>query len=109
MPGPILTTASRIQCPHGGQAVLQTKNTHTSAGATALLETDIHTVTGCTFTVGTKYSPCLTIEWSAGAGAVTIDGTAVLVKSSIGKCKNDGGLVQGIAVITLTQQKASAR
>ena len=38
----ILTTASQIQCPHGGQATLITTNTNAKAGTAMLLETDIH-------------------------------------------------------------------
>src|SRR5450432_2032271 len=108
MPGAALTTLSSIQCPHGGRATLTTANLHASAGARVLLVSDVHTVAGCSFFMGTAYSPCLTIEWSAGAGAVTVNGTAVLVKSSIGQCKNGSGAVQGIAIIASTQLPVKA-
>ena len=109
MPGTVLTTTSSIQCPHGGRAILSTSDTTTSARAPMLLETDIHTVAGCSFYQGTNYSPCVTIAWSAGAGAVTVGGTKVLVKSSIGQCKNAGGVVQGVAIIASTQTAVTAR
>ncbi len=74
-----------------------------------LLESDIHTVVGCGFYQGVNYSPCITIAWSAGASAVTVGGTSVLVKSSIGQCKNAAGAVQGVAIIASTQTAVTAK
>jgi len=109
MPGEILTTASTVLCMHGGSAILLTGNTRTSvAGAFALLESDIHFVVGCPFTVGPKYSPCVRIEWAAGASQVTA-GAAVLLRSSIGKCFNVEGAPQGVAIVAAVQPKGSAR
>ena len=105
---PALTLRSTVQCMHGGTVVLRTSNTTSSAGAAMLLESDVHSVVGCTFYNGSSYSPCLTIEWKAGAGALTVGGTKVLVKSSVGTCKN-GPIVQGIALISSTQTPVTAR
>ena len=97
-------------CPHGGQATLFTSNTRVSVdGAPALLVSDIHPVAGCPFTVGPKYSPCVRIEWSAGAARVNIGGTPVLVQTSLGRCLNAEGAVQGVAVIVNSQIKASGQ
>ncbi len=110
MAGNILNTASAIMCPHGGQATLFTSNTRVFAdGSQVLLESDIHPVVGCPFTVGTKYSPCVRIQRSAGANKATVTSTPVLVQSSIGSCKNGEGAVQGVAVIVNTQIKGSAQ
>lgn len=110
MPGNILTTKSKIQCTHGGQATLLTSNTSVFVkGAQALLESDVYPVIGCPFTVGPKYSPCVRIEWSAGAIDVTNKKIALLVKSSIGKCINAEGAIQGVAIIVNTQMEASAK
>jgi hypothetical protein len=107
MPGNYLTTASTIICPHGGQAQLLTANTRVTAiGAQVLLESDVHPVVGCPFTVGPKYSPCVRIEWAAAAATKsTVNGTAPLVQSSIGKCLNVEGAPQGVAIIVNTQPK----
>lgn len=105
----LLTTSSTIQCPHGGQAVLTTANGRVSADrARVLLESDVHTITGCPFTVGSSPSPCVRIDWSGGASKARVNGTAVLHKTSIGQCLNAPGGVQGVAVIVNTQMKASA-
>ena len=107
MPGPLLTTASKIMCPHGGTAVLKTSNSTTSASAArVLLESDVHDVFGCSFTIASNYRPCRTIEWSAGASKVKVDNTRVLLRTSVGACKSGEGITQGIALITYTQQKA---
>ncbi len=105
----LLTTASQIMCPHGGQATLITSNARVSAGgAPVLLEADIHIVAGCPFTIGPKYAPCVRIEWSAGAAMSTIDGFKPLTQSSMGRCIGAEGAPQGVAMIVQTQLKASA-
>lgn len=86
-----------------------TNTTLTVDGAPALLESDIHPVVGCPFTIPpSKYSPCVRIEWSAGATKMSNKGTKVLVRSSIGKCYSAENAMQGIAIIATTQIKTSA-
>ncbi len=107
-----LTTSSTIQCFHGGKATLLTaKNTQVFAnGAPVLLESDVHTVVGCPFTLPNgKYSPCVRIEWSAGSTKTTANSTAPLLKNSIGQCYNAENAIQGVATIVNTQMKASAQ
>jgi hypothetical protein len=109
MPGYVLTTTSQVKCTHGGTAILTTTNVMLKIdGAPALLETDIHPVIGCPFTVGLKPQPCIRIEWSAGATMCKSSGTNILVQSSIGKCISAEGAIQGIAIIAQTQMKAKA-
>lgn len=100
-----------MQCPHGGQAILITSNTKLLVdNAPALLETDVHPVAGCPFTLpGPKYSPCVRIEWTAGAAQAASNSIKVLVKSSVGKCISAEGAIQGVAIIVNTQIKTSAR
>jgi hypothetical protein len=95
---------------HGGSAILSTTNTKFMAdNLPALLESDIHPIAGCPFQIpvgaGTKPSPCIRIEWLAGTTQVRVNGIAVLVQSSIGKCFSPEGLLQGIAMIVSTQTK----
>lgn len=95
---------------HGGTAILITSNTRLMVdNAPALLESDIHSVVGCPFTLpGPKYSPCVRIEWSAGAAMMSSGGTKVLVRSSVGKCYSAEGATQGIAIMATTQTKTTA-
>lgn len=109
MPGPVLTTTSTVQCPHGGRAILTTANARvTGGGAPILLDTDIHPVVGCAFVVALKPSPCIRIQWVAGAARARI-GTAPLVASSIGVCYSPEGAPQGVAIVVNTQPKVSAQ
>jgi hypothetical protein len=94
-------------CTHGGKAILTTSNTKVKIeNAAALLETDVHTVAGCSFTLpGPKPSPCIRIEWTAGAMLCKNDGTKLLLQSSVGKCLSAEGAMQGLAMTTQTQTK----
>lgn len=108
MPGKLLTLNSKILCPHGGRVQLVTTDSSSYAEkALVLLETDIHTVVSCPHYRGDTYSPCVRVEWSAGASRVKVRGTPVLIISSIGKCYNNQGALQGIAQIVTTQKKAN--
>ena len=104
-----LTTASTIQCMHGGQAVLTTQNTALFAdGMPVLLESDTALVVGCPFTLpGPKPSPCIKIEWSAGTAQVSVNHTPALIQSSVGICYSAENAPQGVAIIANTQLKGS--
>ncbi|MCK5218503.1 hypothetical protein KAR10_03200 [bacterium] len=108
MPGKYLNLQSTIQCPHGGKVILQTKNQKVSAqGTKVLLESDVPTVAGCSFTLpGPKPSPCVKVEWQAGTTKATVRGEKILMQSSIGLCKSAEGALQGTAIIGNTQPKA---
>jgi hypothetical protein len=109
MSGKLLTTGSTVTCMHGGPAKATPSNTRVKAsGMPVLVETDVHLVTGCAFTVGSKYSPCVRITWSAGSEQVIVNGTAALIQTSIGKCFNAEGAPQGTARIVQTQGKVKA-
>lgn len=110
MPGYLLTIASNVMCMHGGKAILTTANVVAKIDdVPALLESDVHAVAGCPFTLpGPKPSPCVRIEWSAGAVMAKSNGTPLLVQSSVGKCINAEGATQGVAIIAQTQAKAKA-
>ena len=100
----ICTTASTILCPHGGTVVLLTANVVAKIqGSPALLQTDVHTVVGCPFTVGVKYQPCVTVRWSLGATQTKVSGTPVLLQTSLGTCYSAEQIPQGVAVIAQVQ------
>lgn len=110
MPGPFLTTAATVMCTHGGQASLSTANQKAKAGAAILLESDVHTVAGCPFTLPSATpSPCVRIEWTAGAGSVQVNGTKPLVASSVGKCLSAASAPQGVAIVVPGQFRARGR
>lgn len=109
MPGKLLTTGSTVQCPHGGIALLLTSNAKAlCADGPVLLESDVHVVMGCPFTVGTVYTPCLRIEWHAPGAKSNAGGAKPLVESSVGVCYGPTDAPQGVAVIAATQQGVSS-
>ena len=106
--GEILTTSSIIMCPHGGQAILLTPNARVSTNASFwLLETDVHNIVGCPFSIGGIYSPCVRIEWFGGSTRTNVNGTPVLKRESIGTCYNASNVPQGTAIIVNSQVKAT--
>jgi hypothetical protein len=109
MPGPFLTTAANILCTHGGKATLATANAQVRAGGQVLLESDVHTVVGCSLSASVPPSPCVRIEWTAGAGSVKVGGTKALVQSSVGKCLNAASAPQGVAIVVPGQFRARGR
>ncbi|SPF40915.1 conserved hypothetical protein [Syntrophobacter sp. SbD1] len=97
----VLTTASQAQCPHGGQVLLTTANTLLSVGGSpVLLESDVHSVVGCPFSPGGVYTPCVTVQWQAAAADLNVNGTGVLVETSIGECLNAAEAPQGVAIVS---------
>jgi hypothetical protein len=98
---PVLTTSSQALCMHGGQVQLITTNgTLFAGGSPVLLQTDMHVVVGCPFTVGVDYSPCVRVQWEAAATSLTVDGAGVLLQTSIGICLNAAGAPQGTAIVS---------
>lgn len=104
----ILDGGCTIQCPHSGQATVSPSNISVRVGGNpALLETDLMTISGCTFNVSGSPVPCLTIQWSSPATAVTVGGVAVLLESSVGACLNGAGAPQGTAILNGVQADVS--
>lgn len=104
----ILDFGCTIQCPHGGQATVTTSNTDVKVGGNlALLATDVMTISGCTFNVGTTLVPCVTIQWSMPATRNTVSKTPVLLETSIGMCLNAASAPQGVAIVNGVQTKVS--
>jgi hypothetical protein len=104
---PILDTGCSIKCPHGGTASIVTTNTVVKVGGNfAVLASDVMTIAGCSFTLpGPKPSPCLTIQWSGEAQHVKVNGTPVLLQTSVGLCKSPEGAPQGPAIVAGVQTK----
>ena len=104
----ILQQGAVIQCPHGGTVNPVPTNFKVRInGAPALLVSDLFLVAGCPFMIGTKPSPCITVEWQSLANKVKVNGTAVLLQSSIGLCKSPEQAVQGVAIVSGAQTKVN--
>lgn len=102
----ILQFGCTVQCPHGGMASVVTANTTSKVGgAFALLATDTFVIAGCPLVLGVVPHPCVTIQWTAPAQRVTVNGTAVLLESSIGLCQAADQAPQGTAIVSGVQSR----
>jgi hypothetical protein len=104
----MLTTAATVMCPHGGTVSLSTANSTVSAGGSPVcLQSDQHTVSGCAFTLpsGTP-QPCVVVRWQSAATRCKVNGTGVLLQSSVGLCYSATQVPQGPAAIVSTQTDA---
>jgi hypothetical protein len=106
----ILDMGCTIKCPHGGQATVVPGNSRVKVGGNfALLATDTMTIAGCTFNVSGAPVPCVTIQWTAPATRDTVNGTPVLLQTSVGLCLNAASAPQGTAIVSGVQTKVSGQ
>lgn len=104
----ILTTASVLTCPHGGQVSLSTSNSQlTIEGSPALVLSDRHSVSGCPFTLpNAKPQPCVSVQWLVGASRSQAGGVPLLLQSSVGLCLSAEQIPQGPPTVVQVQQVA---
>lgn len=106
----LLTTASTLQCPHGGSVSIVSTNTRVSAAAPLALATDTFTISGCSFQIpvgtGTVPHPCVTVQWSLSNLKCEVNNQATLSKSSVGLCLAADQAPQGPVSIVNTQNEA---
>jgi hypothetical protein len=101
-----LTTASVLQCPHGGSVSVVSSNTHTKAdGAFVLCSTDTFVIAGCPFTLPPTGppNPCLQIQWMTTVMRSQVMSNQVLAKDSVGMCIGANGAPQGTVLIQQAQ------
>jgi hypothetical protein len=107
-----LTTASTLQCPHGGTVSIVSSNTRVQAdGAAMALATDTFTISGCPFQIpvgpGTKPSPCIKVQWVLTDLRTTVGQQQTLSTASAGLCLSAEQIPQGPVTIAMSQTKVS--
>lgn len=109
MTGPALTSASTMQCPHGGQVQVAPSNTRAKADAFLLTQADTFTIAGCAFTIppGTP-SPCVSVQWVVADIRVKA-GAATLSQSATGLCLNALSVPQGPVMVVNTQARVKTQ
>jgi hypothetical protein len=108
--GFLIDAGATILCPHGGSVTLVPSATRvTLGGQPPLLADDALTIAGCAFNVSGSPSPCMEIQWLEPAAAISIEGGAPILSSSIGVCKNAAGVPQGTAVVTGFQTRVQGK
>lgn len=103
----LLTTASQMQCPHGGSVSAVSSNTSVKADGSAVLRSsDTFTIAGCALTIPPPH-PCMQVQWVQTAMKSKVKGDFTLTESSVGMCTAADQAVQGTVMIANTQAKVS--
>lgn len=113
MPGPILTIASSVTCPHGGLTTIAPGALRVMiAGQPAATMADQYVVAGCPFQVpigtGTKPQPCIKVLFTVPATRVTILGSPVVLATSTGICQSVEQIPQGPPIVSVVQPRVTA-
>ncbi|MFD9452426.1 hypothetical protein ACFWBC_04940 [Streptomyces sp. NPDC059985] len=93
--GGLLTTASTLSCPHGGQVTAIASQARTRlGGAPVVLATDTFVISGCPF-VPVSPQPCVLVQWQLPAARGSAAAAPTLTRDSVGFCVAANGAVQG--------------
>jgi hypothetical protein len=105
----ILTTASTMNCLHGGTVQAISANTRVRcAGDFALRASDTFLVVGCGFsTPATGPHPCVSVQWVSTATRSKVIGDPPLNDSSVGLCVAADQAVQGTVLIGAVQPRVA--
>lgn len=110
MAGSTLTTASTLQCPHGGQVKISSSNSRAKAGGSAIVtRSDTFSISGCSFALPSGPSPCVSVKWMVADMKVKAGGEVSLSQGSVGLCLSGAQVPQGPVVVANTQAKVSSR
>jgi len=113
MAGKALTTASTLQCPHGGQVQISSSNTTVKAGGSAAVTSaDTFSISGCPFQIPATPpipSPCVRAQWLVPDLQTKVGGTATLSEGSSGLCLAATSVPQGPVSVTNTQTSVQTR
>ena len=102
-----LTTASVLQCPHGGSVSSVTSNARTKAdGAYIVRKGDTFTIAGCAFNVSGSPHPCVKVQWVTSALRVKVAADDALTKDSVGLCLAADQAPQGTVLVSNTQTRS---
>jgi hypothetical protein len=107
----VLTTSSRVTCPHQATATHVPSQVRVLAGGSPVLtQGDQNVVAGCPFTLpnGTP-SPCLSIRWLVPALRVRVGGRPALLETSAGLCHNPQQVPQGPPTVLLAEPRVAGQ
>lgn len=111
MAAALLTTASSLQCPHGGTVTIASTNTSAQATAALALAGDTFTIAGCPFQIpigaGTVPHPCVRVQWIKPNLRTTVNGAPTLAQDSVGLCLAADQVPQGPVSVVQTQARVT--
>ena len=113
LPGPVLTIAAAITCPHGGKVSIAPGAARvTILGQPAATMTDQYLVAGCPFQIpigtGTKPQPCIKTQYTVPATRVKVLGSPVVLATSAGICLSAEQIPQGPPIVAAVQPRVIA-
>lgn len=111
MSAPVVTVATRTQCPHGAAGTLvPSAATVLVDGAIPLVLGDVGTFAGCPFTVPTgKPQPCVKALLTLASSAVLVEGTPALLVNPADLAQSAEQIPNGPVLWTGVQAKVVAR
>lgn len=113
MAGRLLTTASQLQCPHGGIVTLTSSGKVNAGNAPVVTVNDAATISGCPFQIPAAPSPipspCVKVQWVMPDMMVSVGGAPSLSEGSIGLCISAQQVPQGTVIVINTQPSASSK
>ena len=108
-----LTTASTLQCPHGGTVIITPSNSRVkAAGAYVVTMADTFTIVGCPFQIpGTPPipSPCVRVQWLVPDTRMRVNGSLSLSRSSSGLCLSAAQVPQGSVIVANAQSRSQSQ
>ncbi len=91
MPGYLLHQGATVLCMHGGQAQPITVNLRIKVGGQMVVtQSDMYSISGCPFTIGSSPSPCVTSQWVTAATRVKAGGMPVILQDGRAVCVPNG-------------------
>ena len=106
----LLTTDTRMRCPHAGTVTATPGQFKAKAGGALVVRAgDQFVIAGCTFLIGNTPHPCVRVTWSSPALKSTASGDAPLNTSSVGMCVAADEARQGAVIIDSTQAKVAGQ
>jgi len=105
----VLHADAAISCPHGGTASLQSMQTRVAASGQIVADLSGQwVITGCSFTVGGRPQPCVTVHWNHHRDPGVRTRAQHCHARLYGVCLNIEGTGQGVPIIAGVQQRVTA-
>lgn len=107
MAGFIFHVGSTALCPHAGQVTVNIAgNPRVFVSNQPVATTsDVFTIAGCSFMVGQKPQPCITLKWLVPATRIKANGRPVILQDSVGLCQSAEQIPQGPPNVISTQTR----
>jgi len=113
MAGKTLTTASVLQCPHGGKVTIVSSYPQAGACESPIATVgDTFLIAGCPHQIVAGIpipSPCVTVRWLVADTVMTVNGNATLSEGSSGLCLSAAQIPQGAVIVQQTQAVLGSR